>query len=87
MAHHSAAKKSLRQVVKRTSLNTHRKSRVRSFLKNVHLAIEGGKKEEAKTSLRTAESEMSKAKKRGIYKKNTVSRIISRLSKKIKTLT
>lgn len=86
MAHHSAAKKSLRQVEKRTALNTQRKSRVRTFLKNVRLAIESGKKEEANKRLQLAESEMTKAKNRGIYKKNTVSRTISRLSQKIKNI-
>jgi len=86
MAHHSAAKKSLRQVAKRTALNTQRKSRVRTFLKNVRLAIESGQKKEASEKLRLAESEMTKAKQRGIYKKNTVSRTISRLSQKIKKI-
>lgn len=86
MAHHKQAKKRIRQTERRTEVNRARRGRVRTFIKKVESAIEAGKREEAATALRTAESEMMKAAGKGIYKKLTASRKISRLSQRIKAL-
>ena len=45
------------------------------------------KKEDSRKGFLHLESELSKAVSKGVYKKNTASRIISRLSQKLKLLT
>ena len=86
MAHHKQAKKRIRQTERRTEVNRARRGRVRTFIKKVESAIEAGKQEEAATALRVAESEMMRAAGKGVYKKLTASRKISRLAQRIKTL-
>jgi len=86
MAHHSATLKSIRQNVKRTERNKTRISRVRTFVKQVETAITSGKKDAANEALRTAESEIMKAVSKGIIKKETASRKVSRLSARVKAI-
>ena len=86
MANHTATKKSIRKNVNRTEVNKNRKSRVRTFLKRVDLAIGEGKKKEATEALKAAESEIMKAAQRGVYKVNTAARKVSRLSARVKAL-
>ncbi len=86
MANHSATKKDIRKTKKRTALNQTRKSRVKTFLKKVEIAIAEGKKDVAKEALRVAQSEMTKSVKHNVFKLNTASRKISRLSSRIKAI-
>lgn len=86
MANTKSAKIATRKIARRTETNTDRKSRIRTFIKKVESAIENGNKEEATTSLKTAESEIMRGVKQGIYKLNTAARKVSRLSKRVKTL-
>ncbi len=57
---------------------------MRTFVKKVELAIESGDRAKAQDALRQAEPEMMRAANKGIVKKNTMSRRVSRLSKRIK---
>ncbi len=57
---------------------------MRTFVKKVELAIEGGDRAKAQDALRQAEPLMMRAANKGIVKKNTMSRRVSRLSKRIK---
>lgn len=84
MANHASTKKSIRKNEVRTAVNKTRKTRVRTFLKKVEEAIVGGDKKVAADALSTAQSEMMKAVNKGVFKKNTASRKISRLSARIK---
>ena len=84
MANHSSAKKAIRQIERRTELNKSRVSRVRTFIKKVESFIAEGKKTEATTALRQAESEMMRSAAKGVFHKNTASRKISRLSQRLK---
>lgn len=86
MAQHKQAKKRIRQTERRTEVNRARRGRVRSFIKKVESAIEAGNKEEAATAFKVAESEMMRAAGKGVFKKMTASRKISRLSHRIKSL-
>jgi len=86
MANHASTKKSVRQNEKRTLINTSRKSRVKTFLRKVEEAIAEGKKDRANEALKAAQSEIMQAVKKGVYKLNTASRKISRLSARIKAL-
>ncbi|KJV55258.1 ribosomal protein S20 [Orientia chuto str. Dubai] len=86
MANHKSTKKSIRKDQKRTLINKSRKSNVRTFLKKVALAINAGDKKVASEALSAAHSRLAKGVNKGILKLNTISRKVSRLSKKIKQL-
>lgn len=84
MATHASAKKRIRQVVRRTAVNRSRISRIRTFIKNVEMAIESGDAAAAKLALQAAQPEIMRAAQRRILHRNTASRKISRLSARIK---
>lgn len=88
MAYHSSAKKSIRKTAKRAAVNRNRRTRVRTYIKKVVVAVEAniGNAENAAAALISAQSEMMRAVSKGIIKKNTASRKISRLAKRVKTL-
>ncbi len=86
MAHHTATKKSILQTETRTERNTARRSRVRTAIKKVVTAIEAGDKDQAKANLITAQSELSRAVTKGVFKKEQASRKISRLNSAVKKL-
>jgi small subunit ribosomal protein S20 len=86
MAHHSSAKKRIRQTERRTAVNRARTSRIRSFLKKVELAIAGGDTAAAKDALHAAEPELMRGVKGGILHKNTASRKVSRLAARVKSM-
>ncbi|MDE0810736.1 MAG: 30S ribosomal protein S20 [Alphaproteobacteria bacterium] len=86
MAHHKSAKKRIRRNEKRRVINHARISRVRTFVKRVESAIAGGDKSAANDALKLAQPEMHRGVSRGVLHKNTASRKISRLSKRIKAM-
>jgi len=87
MAHHRSAKKRIRQTAKRTAINRARTSRVRTFIKKVEAAVASGDPAAARQALQVAEPEIRRAVTRHVLKLNTASRRISRLSKKVNSLT
>ena len=62
------------------------KSKVKTAVKKVDAAIAQNDAEAAKTALRAAIVEISKAGSKGVYHKKTVSRKISRLSKAVNAI-
>ena len=86
MANTASARKRIRQTEKRTSRNTARKSRMRTFIKKVEEAIAKGDKTSAVEALRVAQPELQRAAGKGVVHANTVARKISRLSARIKGL-
>ena len=86
MANNASARKRIRQTATRTLRNQARRSRMRTFVKAVENAISGGNKEAAAAALRAAQPEMQRAAGKGTIKLNTVSRKLSRLSARIKSL-
>jgi small subunit ribosomal protein S20 len=86
MANTASARKRIRQNRKRTVLNHARKSRMRTFVKNVEAAIAGGNKQEAVVALKAAQPEMQRAAGKGVVHKNTIARKLSRLSSRVKAL-
>ena len=86
MANTASARKRIRQVERRTERNRARKSRVRTFIRDVEGAIANANKDEAVAALRRAQPELQRAAGKGVVPKNTVARKISRLSKRIKAL-
>lgn len=86
MANTYSAKKMVRKIARRTEVNKARRSRVRTFVKRVELAIASGDQSAAKTALVQAESEMMRAVSKGVFHKSTGSRKVSRLSARVKAM-
>jgi len=86
MANTDSARKRIRQTEKRTARNRARKSRVRTFLRKVEMAIAAGDKAVAQEAFRAAQPELQRAATKGVMHDNTVARKLSRLSSRIKSL-
>ena len=83
MANIKSAKKRVLTSAKRAERNTAVKSAVRTEIKKVRAAIEAGNKEEAAKALVAATSAIDKAESKGVFKKNTASRKVSRLAQAV----
>ena len=86
MANTPQAKKRIRRNAHRAEINGARVSRIRSFLKRVELAIAGGDKTAAADALKAAQPELARGVARGVLHRNTASRKMSRLSKRVATM-
>ena len=86
MANHVSAKKRIRRNARMEIVNKIRKNRVRSFIKKVELAIEKADKLLAQEAFKIAQPEMHRSVTKGVFKKNTMSRKLSRLSSRIKNI-
>ena len=86
MAQHKSAKKRIRQIERRTKVNRHRMSRIRTYIKSVETAITSGDKDAAQTALREAQPEIMRGVTKGMLHRNHAARKISRLSARIKAL-
>ncbi len=86
MANTASARKRIRQIERRTERNTARRSRMRTAIKKVEIAIAGGDKAAAADALRAAQPEMQRAATKGVAHKNTVARKLSRLSARVKAI-
>ncbi|MBM3616971.1 MAG: 30S ribosomal protein S20 [Alphaproteobacteria bacterium] len=86
MAHHKSALKRIRQTAVRTQVNAARVNRIRTFLKKVETAIAGGDQAAAAEALRNAQPELMRGVSKGVVRKNTASRKISRLAARVKAL-
>ena len=83
MANTRSAKKMVRKIATRTAVNTARRSRVRTFIRKVEEAIASGDKQAAQNALKVAQPEIMRATTKGVMHKNTCSRKVSRLSKRV----
>jgi small subunit ribosomal protein S20 len=86
MANHKSSEKRNRQTIKRTENNRVRESRIKTFVRKVEEAIAGGNKAAANEALRAAQPELMKGVTKGVLKKETASRKMSRLSSRVKKL-
>lgn len=86
MANTSSAKKAVRKIARRTEVNAARRSRVRTYVRKVEEAIESGDQTAAKDALSKAEPELMRAVSKGLVHRNTGSRKISRLSRRVKAM-
>lgn len=86
MANTPQARKRIRRNERRTEVNGARVSRIRTFIKKVELALEGGKQDEAAAALKAAQPEIARGVAKGVMHKNTAARKVSRLSKRVKAL-
>ena len=78
-----SAKKALRQNEKRRVVNARRKAELKKVLKEYKKFLDVKDKEKAKETLRIVYKKLDKAAKVNLIKKNTASRMKSRLSKKL----
>ena len=83
MANIKSAKKRVLTSAKRAERNQAVKSAVKTEIKKVRAAIEAGNKEEAAKALVNATSAIDKAESKGVFKKNTASRKVSRLAQAV----
>lgn len=86
MANTPQARKRIRRNSRRTEINTNRMSRIRTYVKRVESAIEGGDKAAAAEALKAAQPELARGVARGVLHKNTASRKLSRLTKRVAAL-
>ncbi|HIW42440.1 MAG TPA: 30S ribosomal protein S20 [Candidatus Mediterraneibacter vanvlietii] len=86
MANIKSAKKRILVNETKAARNKAIKSKVKTAVKKVDAAIAQNDAEAAKTALRAAIVEISKAGSKGVYHKKTVSRKISRLSKAVNAI-
>lgn len=86
MANTPSAKKAVRKIARRTTVNTQRRSRVRTFIRKVEEALASGDVTAATAALRAAQPEVMRAVTKGVVHANTASRKVSRLASRLKTL-
>lgn len=86
MANTSSAKKAVRKIERRTTANRSRRSQMRTFLRKVEEAIASGHSDQADAALKEAAPLLMRAAQKGIVHKNTASRRVSRLSKRVRAL-
>ncbi len=80
------AKKALRQAEKRTMANVVVKNAYKRAVKTARTSIASGKKDVIE-ELRLAQKQLGKAVKKGVLKKNTAARKLSRLAKQLQKIT
>ena len=83
MANHKSAEKRNRQSQVRRMRNRANRSRMKTAIKNLNVAIESGNAEEAKTVLAATVPVIAKTASKGTIHKKNASRKISRLTKKV----
>lgn len=83
---HKSTIKRARQALKRAQRNRAVSSVVRGVMKKVLAAVEEKNREEAMTLLREATAALSKAASKGVLKRNTASRRISRLAARVNSV-
>lgn len=86
MANTPQAKKRILRNAKRAEINGARVSRIRTFVKLVESALATGNKDEAKAAIARMQPELARGVARGVMHKNTASRKLSRLTKRVSAL-
>ena len=86
MANTSSAKKAVRKIARRTATNRSRRSQMRTYLRKVEEAIATGSRTAASAALDVAAPLLMRAAQKGIVHKNTASRKVSRLTKRVRAL-
>ena len=82
MPHTKSAKKRMRQSQERARRNSQIKNRVKTAIKGLLALLEEGKLEEARAKLPEVISIIDSARAKGVWHKNKVARIKSKLMKK-----
>ena len=83
MPNTKSAIRRVRRVKKQTQVNRIRKSKYKNAVKNMELLIKNKEKDKAKKNFSKFQSILMQVAKSGVINKNTASRKISKISKKI----
>ena len=83
MANIKSAKKRILTSAKRAERNKAAKSEVKTYVKKVDAAVTAGDKAAAQEALKELQGVMGRATAKGIYKKHTHARKISRMAQKV----
>lgn len=86
MANHKSAEKRIRQTEKRTERNRYYRTRIKNITKAVREAIASKDIEKANEAFKVANKEIHKFVSKGILKKNTAARKVSRLHSALKKM-
>lgn len=86
MANIKSAIKRIATAEKARLRNQANNSRVRTFIKKVEKAIQGGNAQDAAEAFKSAQPELQRAASKGVMHRNTVARQLSRLSAHVKKL-
>ena len=86
MANTPQARKRVRQNEIRRHRNHARLSRIRTYIKQVETAIAAGDRKAAETALRSAQPEIMTGVSKGVLHKNTASRKVSRLARRVRDM-
>ena len=86
MANTKSAKKATRVASRRTTINKNRVSRIRTSVRKVEEAISSGDQNAAAAALQAAQPELMRGAQKGMIHKNSASRKVSRLAKRVKTM-
>ncbi|NPA55939.1 MAG: 30S ribosomal protein S20 [Epsilonproteobacteria bacterium] len=86
MANHKSAKKRIKQTIKRTERNRFYRTRIKNITKAVKEAVEAGDLQKAQEAFKLANKKLHSYVSKGVLKKNTAARKVSRLNKLVKGL-
>jgi len=86
LANHKSAIKRVRQSEERRIRNRARKTRMKNVIRSLEEAIASNSRETALERLKTAVSVIDTTASRGVIHKNTASRKVARLSKRVNAL-
>lgn len=86
MATTRSAKKMVRKITRRAERNRTRRSRMRTYVRKVEEAIATGDAAVAGAALREAQPEIMRCVSKGVLHKNTASRKVSRLTRRVNAL-
>ncbi|MGE0103385.1 MAG: 30S ribosomal protein S20 [Blastocatellales bacterium] len=86
MPNHKSAEKRDRQNARKNAVNTANRSRLRSQVKKLRVALEQGSQDQAVSLLPQTVSEIDKAVQKGVLHRNAAARQKSRLTKRLNKL-
>lgn len=86
MANHKSAEKRIRQTIKRTERNRYYRTRIKNIIKAVRESVAANDLPKAQEALKIANKELHKFVSKGIVKKNTAARRVSRLNASVKKI-
>lgn len=86
MANIKSAKKRILTIQKKTEINKARKSAMKTAIKGVYAAVESENLDLAKEKLAFASRIVNKTASKGTIHKNKASRLVSRMNKKVQSL-
>ncbi len=86
MANTPQSKKRARQNEARFAVNKMRRSRIRTYLRQVEEAIASGDSKAAQEALKAAQPELMRGVTKGVMHKNTAARKMSRLAARVKAV-